>query len=330
MNKIKLIYHPNEFVNFTHGCVLPLVTEHFELVPYSNDVFYSPADCVVLTNHVSVLEKTPQWWQSFVNNGFKMVVDHLWDSDVDTSSMVKDGRLTLRNGNWLWYRESLYCTAVGYHEYRPNRHYRHSFFMPMNKEREHKDLTLKTLSPVLDQALWSYVAKGHLLPDDCDHNNLNNPVYWLYYMNPDWYDSTCFSVVVESYMRTNAWANNPRLPCYKTEVSEKIFKPMAYYHPFIVFGSYETLKYLHREGFETFGNLWDESYDNIVNDEQRHARATEVVVDAVRQYWPHQFAIDHVTEQKLQHNRNRFFNQPLVQQRFENEIIKDIKNFVNS
>jgi hypothetical protein len=57
---------------------------------------------------------------------------------------------------------------------------------------------------------------------------------------------------------------------------------------------------------------------------------TEVVVDAVRQYWPHQFAIDHVTEQKLQHNRNRFFNQPLVQQRFENEIIRDIKNFVNS
>ena len=149
-------------------------------------------------------------------------------------------------------------------------------------------------------------------------------------MNPNWYDSTCFSVVVESYMRTNAWANSPRLPCYKTEVSEKVIKPIAYYHPFIVFGSYETLKYLHRVGFETFGNLWDESYDNIVNDEQRHARVTEVVVDAVREYRPHQFAIDHVTEQKLQHNRNRFFNQQLVQQRFENEIIRDIENFVNS
>ena len=44
----------------------------------------------------------------------------------------------------------------------------------------------------------------------------------------------------------------------------------------------------------------------------------------------HQFAIDSLTEQKLQHNRNRFFNQQLVQQRFANEIIRDIENFVNS
>lgn len=328
MKKIKLLYHPNEPVNFTHGTITPHVLPYYDLVPWDPALSYDPADHVILTNHVSVLQATPQWWRPMQDRGFKVIVDHLWDSDVDRPSSVNDNMLTLRNGNWLWYRESWYYAEVGYNHYRPNRKYKHSFFMPMNKPREHKELALKTLQPVMDHALWSYVAQGHLLPGDCDHTNPSNPVFWLYYMNPDWYDHSCFSVVVESYMRSQWWANDPNN--YKTEVSEKTFKPMAFFHPFIVFGSYETLKYLHREGFETFDNLWDESYDRIVNDDERHAKVSNTVIDAVNQYWPHGFVIDNITEQKLQHNHARFFDHALIERKFVNEVIDDIAKFIDS
>jgi hypothetical protein len=328
MKKIKLLYDPNEPVNFTHGTITPHVLPYFDLVAWDQFLSYDPADYVVLTNHVSVLQPTPQWWRPMQDRGFKVIVDHLWDSDVDRPSSVNDNVLTLRNGNWLWYRESWYYAEAGYHHYRPNRKYKHCFFMPMNKAREHKQQALTALQPVLNHAIWSYVAQGHLLPGDCDHSNPNNPVFWLYYMNPEWYDSTCFSVVVESYMRSQWWANDSRN--YKTEISEKTFKPMAFFHPFIVFGSYETLKYLHREGFETFDNLWDESYDSIVNDDLRHAKVSQTVIDAVNEYWPNDFVIDAITEQKLQHNHARFFDHALIETKFVNEVIGDIANFIES
>jgi hypothetical protein len=126
------------------------------------------------------------------------------------------------------------------------------------------------------------------------------------------------------------WQQNPVVPNYKTEISEKSFKPVAYHHPFITFGSVDTLKYLQREGFETFGNLWDESYDTIMDDAQRHQAVAHTVIDAVKEYRQGNLKFDKETEQKLQHNHARFFNKALVEQRFRSEIIADVLSYINS
>lgn len=47
------------------------------------------------------------------------------------------------------------------------------------------------------------------------------------------------------------------------DISEKTFKPIAYLQPFFVFAQPGTLDYLHQQGYKTFGQWWDESYDNI-------------------------------------------------------------------
>jgi len=55
-------------------------------------------------------------------------------------------------------------------------------------------------------------------------------------------------------------------------VSEKIYKPIAQHHPFIVVGCPGTLQYIRSLGFQTFnGDLIDESYDTISNDQERMA-----------------------------------------------------------
>jgi hypothetical protein len=325
MSKITLIYSNTTHPCFTQGFVRSLVDKHFDIVEYDSTKTYSPQDTVVLQTHVGVLHPSP-WHTHLVEQGFKTVVDHLWDSDVDTPSMIKNNALILRNGNWLWYRESMHYRSMAYDQYQPQRNYQHAFFMPINKAREHKDLVIERIASVLDQGLYSYAERGRMLPNDFDREQQG---YWLYYFNPEWYNSTCFSVVVESYMRSNMWQQSSAVPNYKTEISEKSFKPIAYRHPFITFGSVDTLKYLQREGFETFDNLWDESYDSIMDDDQRHQAVARTVIDAVREYSSGTLKFDSATEQKLQHNHARFFDKALVEQRFRDEIIGDVLSYIN-
>ena len=47
--------------------------------------------------------------------------------------------------------------------------------------------------------------------------------------------------------------------------TEKSFKPIAYYHPYMIAGQKGCLQYLRNLGFETFDNMFDESYDLLEN-----------------------------------------------------------------
>ena len=66
------------------------------------------------------------------------------------------------------------------------------------------------------------------------------------------YEDTYFSVVTES---TSDRFNQGRF------LTEKIFKPIALRHPFIIFGADKTLETLKNLGFKTFDGIIDESYD---------------------------------------------------------------------
>ena len=66
---------------------------------------------------------------------------------------------------------------------------------------------------------------------------------------------------------------------YEREVSltEKSFKPAKEKHPFITAGAKGVLKGMHRLGFRTFNEFWDESYDDIVDDGERMNKIMEIV-----------------------------------------------------
>jgi tellurite resistance-related uncharacterized protein len=71
-------------------------------------------------------------------------------------------------------------------------------------------------------------------------------------IDPGWIANTYFSVVTETHVG--------HLPSH---VTEKIYKLMFYCHPFIVAGPTHHLATLHRYGFKTFPELFDESYDTM-------------------------------------------------------------------
>lgn len=78
-----------------------------------------------------------------------------------------------------------------------------------------------------------------------------------------YYTNTYFSVVNETtYHTTDPMCGSPFL-------SEKIFKAIAYSHPFILVSYPNSLQYLKKLGYKTFDQVIDESYDAELNDAKR-------------------------------------------------------------
>lgn len=325
MSKPRLIYRVEDYPNFSQGWIEPLVKQHFDLEPWQPDHNYHIDTVVLATYQQDFLPNA--WFRTLESNGHRVVIDHLFDSDVDTTShLINDRKLDLRSGHWLWYQTALLAAHYGYDQYRPQRAYTHDFLCLMNKVRDHRDRVMSELTSELTKARWSYVDRGHYIGDPLERTG---QVFWEFYMNPQWYDSTCWHLVVESYVRSDWWHASPQYPNYRTEISEKSYKPLAYFQPCVILGSEHTLHFLHSQGFETFENLWSEQYDTIVVDQQRIDTVLTLVRDIVKTYNKSWAGWDQLTEQKLTHNNARFFDLQLVRRRFDQEIIGDIMEFIN-
>jgi len=72
------------------------------------------------------------------------------------------------------------------------------------------------------------------------------------------YATTGIEVVLETVFDDHRW-----------HLTEKTLRPIACGKPFILMATPGSLQYLKQYGFETFGELIDESYDQIVNHRQR-------------------------------------------------------------
>ena len=80
------------------------------------------------------------------------------------------------------------------------------------------------------------------------------------------YNHTAYSIVAETH------ADN-RYSFF----TEKIFKPMLARRLFVVFSGWKYLENLRSLGFQTFDNVIDESYDQILDDQQRWQAAFEQI-----------------------------------------------------
>jgi len=61
--------------------------------------------------------------------------------------------------------------------------------------------------------------------------------------------------------------------------SEKIHQAISYFKPFIVVGPPHSLSYLKSNGFKTFNEFWDESYDTVENHEKRLIKIFDLITE---------------------------------------------------
>ncbi len=72
------------------------------------------------------------------------------------------------------------------------------------------------------------------------------------------YGESWFSAVTETEMR-------PRV----SRITEKVLKPLVNFHPMVVLGNPGSLRMIRSYGFETFGEMFDESYDDELDPRTR-------------------------------------------------------------
>ena len=316
--KPRLIYQTQDYPSFAIPWVRPLIEPHFDLVLYDPEASYDPQRDTALVTYASRV--TNGWYQQLTRAGHRLLVDHLWDSDVAIRPRRSGRELELRCPDFMWYLASIEFEYHGYRTYQPCRRREHSFLMLMNNPRWHRDALVAMLHNVLDRAVYSYNARNITLSNDKDPTV---DVPWQRYMNPDWYDSTAFSVVAESYMRNTIDGGE-----MITEVSEKIFKPLAYRHPFVTAGSAYTLQYLRGRGFESYSTWFDESYDTVRDDRLRLATVCREIDRAVHRWDRGEIGWDAETIRRTQHNHDLMFDRTVVNSGWQRDIIEPIQEFL--
>ncbi len=191
----------------------------------------------------------------------------------------------------------------------------YTFLFLNGRTRTHRKYLMERfrLSGLLDQSLWSWldltvgyskdisfvhngvdlIGQPHeikLLPADYEYEaykhmiqnfqsdkqfvkyDLFNNEWGEIYIQPEAYIDTYFSVVTETVF------DYPY--SFRTE---KIWKPMAMAHPWIVAANQGYYRDLHNLGFKSFGHLIDETFDQIENSQDRISRIGAVIEDLCRQ-----------------------------------------------
>lgn len=295
-NKIKLLFCADDYTSFQNPHLAPLVERYFDCGVYEQGKVYDK-NCLVVLNVFYPTYKRKQ----IIDTGIPVAVDNLWEMPQEPDGTF----LQLVNPCWFWYNESIWYQFDKLDLYQPERTYRYMAFMPVNRVTKDRDMVVNKLKPYLDKFIYSYRDKH--LPGDQDRNIPS----WQRHFNPQWYNETCFSLVIESQFYERGF------------VTEKTFKPIAFQHPFMIMGQPGTLKFLKQQQFETFEELFDESYDNLA-----HVNRLEKIIDNLDQF--NQSAYNKLTLEKLNHNRNRFFNQTLVERRLQQEIFNSMIEYVHT
>ncbi len=289
--KNKLVLRADEFTSFHSVYLQYLWQRYFDIEYYDPDKTYDRPGKVFVVNWQNADD---DYSKQLKNQGHRVAVDNLWEHPL-----LKKDHHWIQNPNWFWYNQSIWWRSLGCHRYRPNKTYSKLAFMPIERQDAVRDYIVKKLDNRLDNFIWSY--RSQKLPDDISSH-------------PQWHDDTYFSVVVEIIqgIKSCQW------------LSEKSFKPIAYRHPFLLMGQPGSLKKLHGLGFETYENLFDESYDDITIMNQRFDAIIKNVDNFIRQEY------DSLTLEKLQHNHAHFFNKELVESRIVSEIIEPLIHYIET
>jgi hypothetical protein len=335
MSKIKLVCAGSELLQLQF---MDIFKDYFD-VSFFNPYYNYPKDCVFV---VSYRESITAPLLKVLDQGNKLIVSNIWEATtfIQPAELANylDNTLVLTGsvnpkangwhrihgvGNLFWYLDSLWYTSklptskqVDFKNYKPNRINDKLFLLPLWKAKPFRDRVLEQLAPWLADALYSYAERGITLPrfSECpmDEVATNGDRTFEAY----WYNHTYFSLSVETFVETDV--------C-ELFLTEKTFKPLTFQHPLLSCSMPRTLAYIKQQGFETFDHLFDESYDTMLNFEDR----LTAIVKNVEMFDVSKYN-DPLTQDKIAHNHARFFNTELVKTKLVADLINPILEFVDA
>ena len=122
------------------------------------------------------------------------------------------------------------------------------------------------------------------------------------------------------YVVTETVATGRRL-----HLTEKTFKPICLRMPFFIVGTAGSLRYLRSYGFQTFGDFWDESYDDETNDFKRIEKIAAVLQELNIMPVSQKQQLFNSMIDILNYNYNHFYNGD-----FEQLLWTELQSMINA
>jgi len=94
----------------------------------------------------------------------------------------------------------------------------------------------------------------------------------------------------------------------KLHLTEKSFKPICLKMPFIIMGTCGSLRHLRSYGFKTFSDLWDESYDEEVDDILRIEKVASLLHNLDKLTVEKKQELFNTAQEICEYNYNHFYN----------------------
>jgi len=319
-----VLYHvPYQTWSFFHDdWFKSIVDDYFNIEHYDETKTYSDDTTFLTGCNVYIV---PEHRNKFIDR--KLIVDATWESFVGKWGKIYPSRSDRHHfiygnhsteavdnvifvPNFFWYQFSLWWQTREMYPYMPNRTYNKKFLMPIGHRRGWRDEVLNAVDPWLSESLWSCISNGQHLPEPVVHSGKR--MDWTY-SNPDWYDQTCYSIVLETAKKWE-WMS--------LFLTEKTYKPLAFKHPFMLMSGVGALAYLKSQGFETFDNIFDESYDttDVFQDK------LNIILNNVINFKGAPF--DQETIRRTEHNYNLFYNTDRILSGLKEELINPILEFI--
>jgi hypothetical protein len=143
----------------------------------------------------------------------------------------------------------------------------------------------------LSEVVESFAARLPLVLDN--ETNINQMCQDLGNVSRPYYQNSLISLITETNFTEN-----------EVTLTEKSYKPIKEKHPFVTVGVNGALKGLRKSGFKTFGEFWDEGYDDLIDPSER-MRAIKTVIEDISR-WDNDKILDFKRRVKpiLEHNYN--------------------------
>ena len=192
-----------------------------------------------------------------------------------------------------------------------------------NIEKPHRkfivDFLLKRETKGLLSSSWNDIFLDDAKPpnDPNRWSQFNTNLY--YYFNREHFNNSYFSIITESHYSDSTGSLN-------LTFTEKTWKPILNFHQFCLVGAKNSISKLKSFGFETFTELFDESYD-VVDDENRVVEISKQLNNIFLMSIDEVNDIYYSIEEKLVYNFHHFFRLCEVEIK---ELEKYLLKFCNS
>ena len=166
----------------------------------------------------------------------------------------------------------------------------YKFLFLNGRYRWHRKHLLEELHTVLDQSIWSNLDSlgGPIktLPEQYEFDFYQNRSVTSGYVKSELFDGQWGEIYLKASAYTDTYFSLVSETVFEHPYSfrtEKIWKPVAMGHPFVVAANKGYYQDLHRLGFKTFGHVVDESFDSIDDNQQRLRRVAQIVQNLCQQ-----------------------------------------------